>query len=256
MPNAHGDVLESALRAVASRVEYPPTPSIAPAVGARLRANAASAHRPPFARVAAWPRRRIVVAIALAFLLLATAAAAGRLAIGAVSIEIVPSLAPSAPPEAPPVFGHDLTMRQAVGRIAFKPGWPPSLGWPDDAYVVDVGGGRQARVLVLAWRRADALRPIPGTPWRAVLYEVPGPLEIATKYVAASSILPARVHGERAFWISGAHDLAFAGAFGGQPVRVSGNVLLWQRLPDVTYRLETMLPKGEAVALAETLQSG
>jgi hypothetical protein len=255
MPDPRTDALESALRAVATRVAFPTTPSIAPTVGARLRANAASAHRPPFARVAAWPRRRVVVAIALAVLLLATAAAAGRLAIGSVSIEIVPSLAPSAPPEAPPAFGRDLTMRQAVGRIAFKPGWPPSLGWPDDAYVVDAGGGRESRILVLGWRTADALPPIPGTPWRAVLYEVPGPLEIATKYVAASSIHPARVHGERAFWISGAHDLAFAGAFGGEPMRVSGNVLLWQRLPGVTYRLETMLPKAEAVALAETLRS-
>jgi hypothetical protein len=89
-----------------------------------------------------------------------------------------------------------------------------------------------------------------------VLFEVPGPLEIATKYVAASSIHPARVHGVRAFWISGAHDLAFAGAFGGEPVRVSGNVLLWQRSADVTYRLETMLPKAAAVALAETLRNG
>jgi hypothetical protein len=255
MPDPRTDALESALRAVAARVAYPPTPSIAPAVGARLHANAASAHRPPFARVAAWPRRRIVVAIALAFLLLATAAAAGRLAIGAVSIEIVPSLAPSAPPEAPPAFGHDLTMRQAIGLIAFKPGWPPSLGRPDDVYVVSPGPG-QGRVLVLAWRNAEGMPPIPDTPWRAVLYEVPGSLDVATKYVGASSIHAARVHGGRAFWISGAHDLALQGAFGGEPVRVTGNVLLWQRSPDVAYRLETMLPKADAVALAETLRRG
>jgi hypothetical protein len=37
-------------------------------------------------------------------------------------------------------------------------------------------------------------------------------------------------------------------------MRVSGNVLLWLRLPGVTYRLETMLPKAAAVALAETLR--
>ncbi|MGZ4113635.1 MAG: hypothetical protein ACXVQT_01000 [Actinomycetota bacterium] len=254
MPDPRTDALASALRAVAPRVTYPPTPSIAPMVGARLHADAARTYRPPFARIAAWPRRRVVVAIALAFLLLATAAAAGRLAIGAVSIEIVPSPAPSAAPEAPAAFGRDLTMQQAVERIAFEPGWPPSLGWPDDAYVVAAGTGPEGRVLVLAWRTAEGLPPIPGTPWRAVLYEVPGPVEIATKYVAASSIHPARVHGTRAYWISGAHDLAFAGAFGGEPVRVSGNVLLWQRSPDVTYRLETMLPKAAAVALAETLR--
>jgi hypothetical protein len=253
MPDPLMDVLDAELRAVAARVAYPATPSIAPAVGARLQADAARSHRPPFARVATWPRRRVVLVVALGVLLLATAAAAGRLAVGAVGIEVVPSLAPSASPEAPAVFGRDLTMREAVGRIAFKPGWPPSLGWPDDAYVLSPGTG-VGRVLVLAWRNAPDARAIPDTPWRAILYEVPGSAEIATKYVGAASIQLARVDGTRAFWISGAHDLALQGAFGGHAVRVMGNVLLWQRSPDVTYRLETMLPRRASIALAETLR--
>jgi len=248
---AHG--LAAELRAVGTRVAYPPTPSIAPAVGARLRADAARAHRPPFAGVAAWPRRRLVVVLALAFLLLAAAAVAGRLAVGGVSIEIVPSLAPSARAEAPAAFGPDLTIAQAVERTGRKPGWPPSLGRPDDAYVLAPGNGL-GQVLVLAWRNTAGLPPIPDTPWRAILYEVPGPADIATKYVAAASIRPARVDGARAFWISGPHDLTLQGAFGGGTVRVTGNVLLWQRSPDVTYRLETMLPRAAAIALAETLR--
>jgi hypothetical protein len=249
-PRSHP--LETALRALGPTVRYPPTPSIASTVGARLRADAARSHRPPFARVATWPRRRVVVAIALGILLLATAAGAARLAIGSVSIEIVPSLTPSAPPEAPAAFGTDLSMRQAVGLVGFKPGWPPSLGWPDNAYVLSPRTGH-GPVLVLAWRDAVGLPAIPGTPWRAVLFEVPGPLEIATKYVGASSIHPARVHGQRAFWISGAHDLTLQGAFGGEAVRVRGNVLLWQRSPDLTYRLETMLDPAAAILLAESL---
>jgi hypothetical protein len=253
MPEPRTQVLADELRAVGARVAYPPTPSIVPAVGARLRADVALAHRPPFARVAAWPRRRLVVVVALAFLLLAAAAAAGRLAVGGVSIQIVPSLTPSAPAEAHAAFGQDLTIAQAIERTGSKPGWPPSLGWPDDAYVLAPGNGL-GQVLVLAWRDAPGLPPIPDTPWRAILYEVPGSADIATKYVGAASIRPARVHGERAFWISGPHDLALQGAFGGRTVRVTGNVLLWQRSPEVTYRLETMLPRAAAVALAETLR--
>jgi hypothetical protein len=255
MPDLGTDVLASELRAVAPRVAYPPTPSIAPAVGARLRADAARAHRPPFARVAAWPRRRAMVAIVLAFLLLAAVAVAGRLAVGGVSIEIVPSLAPSAPPEAPAVFGPDLTLRQAIDRTASTPGWPPSLGWPDDVYVLAPGTG-SGPVLVLAWRDAPDLPPIPDTPWRAILYEIPGSADVATKYVGAASIHPTRVHGERAFWITGTHDLALQGAFGGQTVRIRGNVLLWQRSPGVTYRLETMVPMRAAIALAEEDRAG
>jgi hypothetical protein len=144
-------------------------------------------------------------------------------------------------------------MEQAIRRITFEPGWPPSLGRPDDVYLVTPGNG-QGRTLVFAWRSAGGLPPIPDTPWQAVLYEMPGSVDIATKYVGATSIRPARVHGERAFWISGTHDLAMQGVFGGQAVRVSGNVLLWQRSPGVTYRLETMLGRAEAIALAESVR--
>jgi hypothetical protein len=253
MPEVLRDPVELALEHAAARIAYPRTPSIAPAVGARLRADAVRAHRPPFAGIAAWPRRRVVVALALAFLLFATAAvAAGRLRIGAIGIEVTPTPLPSAPAEAPAVFGPEVTLRQAVGMTRSKPRWPPSLGRPDDVYVVSSPAFSGAG-LVLAWRHAPDLEPIPGTPWNAVLYELPGDAGIATKYVGAHALYPARVAGRRAYWISGAHDLSLAGVFGGQPFRVSGNVLIWQREPAVTYRLESELPEVRAIALAEEL---
>jgi hypothetical protein len=248
------DVLEAALRSVATRVAFPPTPPVASTVVARLRADSARAHRPPFPATALWSRRRLVLAVVLGLLLLGGAAVAARLSIGAVEVRVAPSLAPSAPPEAPAAFGTQVTLERAVGETGIEPGWPSSLGRPDDVYVLRPGGAVTSPVLVLAWRDLAGDGTIPNTPWSAVLFELRGQLDVATKTVLARSISPARVDGEPAFWIEGAHDLGLEGAFGGEVVRVSGNVLLWEeRSAGLTYRLETMLPRAEAIALAETL---
>jgi hypothetical protein len=245
------DVLETALRSLTVQVEFPETPPIAATVGARLRADVARTHRPPFAGTALWSRRRLVVAIALGLVLLGGAAVAARLALGTVQIQIVPTLTPSAPPEAADAFGEEVSVQEALGATGIHPGWPPAFGWPDDAYVVR--SSPADRAIVLAWRDVVGSPTIPGTPWSAVLIEMRGPAEVATKYALPDSVARARVHGQAAFWIAGPHDLALQGAFGGRSVRVSGNVLIWQRSSDVTYRLETMLPKADAIALAETL---
>jgi hypothetical protein len=245
------DVLETALRSLASRIELPDPPAIAPTVGARLRADAARTHRPPFPGTALWSRRRLVIAIAIGLLLLGGAAVAARLAIGTVEIRIVPTLAPSASAEAPAVFGDEVSLRDAVGATGIKPGWPPALGAPDDVYVVRSEQGPNA--MVLGWRSGDGSPTIPRTPWTALLFEMRGNVDIVTKYVLADSIHLARVDDERAFWITGEHDLGLSGAFGGEVVRVSGHVLVWERSGGITYRLETPLPKGEAIALAESL---
>jgi hypothetical protein len=245
------DALDAALRSLAARVDFPDTPPIAPGVGARLRADAARSHRPPFPGAALWSRRRLIAAIALGIVLLGGAAVAARLSIGVVEIRVTHTLAPSAPPEAPDAFGREVPLRDAVDATGLEPRWPRALGRPDDVYVVRPGEG--AAGLVLAWRSAEGLPSIQGTPWSAVLFELRGELDIATKTVLSPDIRPARVDGRRAFWISGAHDLALQGAFGGQQVRVVGNVLLWEDGSGATYRLETMLPKAGAVALAESL---
>jgi hypothetical protein len=244
--------LDTALRAVAGRIAFPETPRIAEPVGARLRAHAARRHPPPFARLAAWPRGRLVVVLAIAFVLVAGAAVAARLAIGGFAIEVVPSLTPSAAPEAPRAFGREVSLAEAVRETGIQPGWPPGLGPPDDVYVVRADA--LGPVVVMGWRGTPAAASIQDTPWRAVLFELHDDTDIATKYVGANVIHPAFVNGRRAFWISGAHDLTLGGAAGQRALRVSGNVLIWERTPGLVYRLETMLSKADAIALAETLR--
>jgi hypothetical protein len=248
------DALETALRRAATRLAFPPTPPIASSVVARLRADAARSHRPPFAGAALWSRRRFVLAIALGLVLLGGGAVAARLSIGAVEVRVARSLAPSPPAEAPSAFGAEVPLPEATAETGTKAAWPASLGKPDDVYVLRPGGVAEGPVLVLAWRRVEGYRTIPNTPWSAVLFELRGPLDVVTKTVLAESISRARVRGADAFWITGEHDLGLQGAFGGLVVRVSGNVLVWQPAPGITYRLETMLPRAEAIALAETLR--
>lgn len=246
------DALVAELRSVARRLEFPPTPAIAPTVVARISADAAARRaRPPFPGIALWSRRRLIAAIALGLLLLGGAAVAARLAIGAVGVEVIPSLAPTPPAEAPSAFGRPVPIRQVRRAVGFDVVWPAGFGAPDDAFVIRSGSGLGA-VAVLAWHDATGQR-IPSTPWDVVLIELPGSAEIATKTVLPTSIDTVRVDGERAFWITGPHDLGMRGAFGGEVVRVRGNALIWQGAPGVTYRLESMLTEREAVSLAETM---
>jgi hypothetical protein len=248
------DALDTALRSAATRVAFPPTPPIASSVSARLRADAVRPHRPPFPGAAIWSRRRLVLAIALGLVLLGGAAFAARLSIGAVQVRVAPSLAPTARPEAPSAFGTEVPVRRAIAETGMAPAWPPRLGTPDDAYVLRPGGASRAPALVIAWRAAGGDPAIPHTPWSVVLFELRGELDVITKTVLSNSISPARVSGGDAFWITGEHDLWLEGAFGGEVVRVNGNVLVWQPAPDLTYRLETMLPRAQAIALAETIR--
>jgi hypothetical protein len=78
-----------------------------------------------------------------------------------------------------------------------------------------------------------------------------GPL--AFKEIAADTTLQAvQVGNADAFWISGPHQLSLFTPDGEQRFTVTGNVLLWEQ-DGTTLRLETALPKAEAVALAETI---
>jgi hypothetical protein len=66
------------------------------------------------------------------------------------------------------------------------------------------------------------------------------------------------VNGQPAAWVRGPHTLTFiespSTAHFQQHMLVEGNVLLWQGQDNiVTYRLETTLPKAEAIKIAESL---
>ena len=246
--------LERSLIALGSTLEYPPAPPIAPAVTARLLAERAAARRPAFPGLALWPRRRVLLLAVAGVLLLAGTAVAARLAIGAIEIRVIAT--PTAPSptavESGPALGERVTLEEARARVAFPLVLPAGLGPPAEVHVAE--SAFSARVVVLVWR-ADPSHPgIEGTPWSTILMELPGSTEpLAYKDVLAETGLQAvQVGNHDAFWVSGPHQLTLITPSGEERFTVTGNVLLWEQ-DGTTLRLETALPKAQAIALAETI---
>jgi hypothetical protein len=213
------------------------------------------ARRPTFPGLALWPRRRVLLlAVAGLILLLAGTAVAARLAIGAIEIRVIrtpPASTPSAV-ESGASLGQRVTLEEAQQTVDFPVVLPAALGPPAEVHVAE--SVFSSRVVVLVWE-ADASHPrIEGTPWGTILMELPGSKEpLASKEILAETTLQAvQVGSHDAFWISGPHQLSLLTPQGEQRFTVTGNVLLWEQ-DGTTLRLETGLPKAEAVALAESI---
>jgi len=254
MPEPTTLELERALAGLARAVAYPATPALAPAVAARLAAERGSGVTAPFPGLALWTRRRLLVAVALGLLALLGIAAVARLAIGAIQIRVQPGVtpAPSAPTVDPADLGRPASVADAEARAGFRVALPPG-GPPTETYVVEGLAGEPG--IVLAWPPGPDAPAIGGSAWGLVLMAFPGDAEIALKIVDRfDAIRETAVGGRPAYWIGVPHVLWFEAEDGPRgPYRVLGNVLIWETAEGITYRMETPLPRAEAIALAERL---
>jgi hypothetical protein len=255
MPEPASSALEHALTALAERIEYPPTPTLVPAVTARLTTERESGTRPPFPSLALWTRRRTLAAVAIGLLALLAIAAAARLTIGALEIRVQPNVTPasSTPTVAPGDLGPASTLAEAEADVGFRvalPGGPR----PDEVYEAkDLTG---APGIVVAWRPGGEYPTIPGSKWSLVLMVFPGDAEVALKTIDRfGALVETTVAGAPASWIGAPHLISFQTEDGTRgPYRVLGNVLIWETAEGLTYRMETALPRAEAVALAQSLR--
>jgi hypothetical protein len=244
--------LEGALRALGQKIAVPATPSIAPAVVARLENERLRRSRPPFPGLALWSRRRALVFAALAVLGLLALAAAARFTIGAVQIRVqpIPSVTSSPPPFDLTGLGPARPPSAAAASVRFPTGVPAGSA-PDRAYIVESPTGR--RSVAFAWSPSPTYPKIEGTPWGLILLEIPGDDELVLKTVNRfQDIVTAVVDGQPAAWIPVTHDLELRTRAGSATFSVTGNVLIWER-DGVTYRLETALGFEAAVAVAESI---
>jgi hypothetical protein len=255
MPEPTTSDLARALSALAGRIEYPPTPALAPAVTARLAAQRETEARRPSPSLAPWPRRRLLVALAIGLLALLGIAAATRIVIGAFEIRVRPGItpAPPAPTVDPADLGRPASLAEAEAAAGFRIELPPGLP-PQEVYVVEGLAGEPG--IVVAWGPGAGYPTIGGTKWSLVLMAFPGEAEHVLKTVGASqAVREVAVDGRRAFWIGAPHLIAFRTEDGTRgPYRVLGGVLIWEAERGITYRLETALPRAEAIALAESLR--
>jgi hypothetical protein len=254
--------LGRALEAVGRHLAVPETPAVIPDVLARIH----GAERNPSLIRPRWSlpsRRRAIVLIAAAVLLVAAVAFATELVIrlGAVTIEIVPS-APTSMPSATEndsAFGRPVSIAGAEARTGLSAAVPRDLAAPDHVWAgrsrVGFDPGLASPTIIMAWDPEPELPAIPELPWGAVLMQFDADIEIAVKTISADtgSVASVLVDGRSAWWITGAHALEITTPGGRVDLRVTGNVLVWQRGSE-TLRLETDLSVDRAVGIAESIE--
>jgi len=213
------------LRALAERVDWPPTPALRLELAPRRRSG----------RRLAVALALVLAAVAVAFAVPQSRAALLRLLhLGAVTVQVVGTL----PPAQERPLGADLGPVISAARARqLLPGLllPPL---PVEPTLHSRGGPAVALVFALD-----------GKP---VLLSEYGYGAGFVKKIALGStgVESTDVNGATAFWISGQqHDVFFPGT----SPRLAGNVLVWQR-GAVTYRLEGTLSKREALELARSLR--
>ena len=254
------DELAAAIRATPP--EWPATPPLERIVVERIRES----ERQPLGRprLSLPSRRRTVLILAAAVLLLAAAAVAASLVvrIGAESVQLLPGPPGVLPSNVlnPEMLGDPRSLDDARSEVGFEPLLPARLGAPDGIWVgstpSDASDPGRSR-LVLAWFSTPEMPALDHLPWGAVMIEFSGRAELAAKTVfeeTGGGIRTLDVGGHRGVWVTGEHALKLASLAGGEPLslRVTGNVLLWQR-GDVTLRLETGLDLPAALEIANSV---
>jgi hypothetical protein len=238
--------VERDLRRLADAVEWPDA-DLATSVGAELRAGRRV--RRPLPRVALWPRRRVVALVVAALLVVTGTAVAARLALGSITIDVVPELSsPTAARSPRHVLGTAVSLDEARAEVGFSVVVPVSseLGPPDGVFVGSAAGSPSVS---LTWAANVALARLDGTQWGVVLMEFPegDPGSVVKQVVPATGISTVHVGSARAYWIEGQHQLLLPN---GDVLRLDGSVLVWER-DGITLRLESHLPRAAAIRLAE-----
>lgn len=246
--------LAAALGELAERIEWPPAPEVTAAVTDELRRR--ERHPVPLPRSGGRLRwsRPLLLAAALLVPVAGTAIAAGLLwDFGAIEVDILPRPSTPLPSTAlqPEALGTRVPLGEVTEVLGFAPLLPGPLGPPDQVWVS--GSADLDPRLALTWLPRKDLPRIPGTPWGAVLFEIPGDSALIAKSVFAENLVtPAVVDGAEAVWARGEHALQLRSDVGATPYLVTGNVLLWNERA-FAMRFESLLDMNDAVRIAQEI---
>jgi len=257
--------LERMLEDIATRVDDPPARELASAVRARLETQSPVRAIPDVQH--GWPRRRLRVVVAGVAIVAAATLALGSLPgvreavadwfeLRGVFIERRET-PPTAGAGAHLSLGERVSLAEARRDLSFEVLLPAGRGTPDEVYITNSpSGGR----ISLLYRPRSGLPPAAGSGVGLLVTEFRAGIDdqLLRKAIGAGVQLEdVTISGERGFWIQGQpHQLIFAdehGQFFQDSARLAGNTLLWQR-GSLTLRVESGLPKPEAVRIAESLR--
>ena len=261
-PRGMTDVeLERALRDLAPRYPYPPTPNLASRVRPRITAQAVAQPR----RLELWrdPRRLALVAAVLLVLLGAAALAnpvtrdaiAHFFHVRGVIVNREASPLPSLSSVTPLDLGRRTTMADAQSRVSFTIAVPAEVGQPEAVYVVSgIPGGEVA----LAYTPRPGIPLVKQTGLGLLISEFRGDLipGFITKGVGpGTTVEEVSVHGDRGWWIAGEPHIIYvqvAGTDQMETLRMAANTLIWEHA-GVTYRIESGLSKADVFKIAAGL---
>jgi hypothetical protein len=243
--------LELALVELGRRLEFPPTPELAPRVRARLA-------EPPAHRAFLGGRRVLVIAlVVLAVAIGAAMAVPGTRAaileffhLRGVTIERVGELPTvSLQRDFDKLFlGEKVTLAEARERADFEVVVPAALGEPDAVYFQP--GNPPSGMVSLVYGTPEEPRAL-FTEFRATVNKV-----IFKKVAAGTHIASLQVEGRPGFFLSGnPHEFTYfdrTGEYRQEIIRLAGNTLLWERGP-LTLRLEADINRDEALEIARSV---
>jgi hypothetical protein len=248
------DALEAALTDLAAGIEWPPTPSLAGAVSAQIRAQSS--------RASAWrPARRGLLLGLLAALLLVGAAAAIGIALGGLRI-ISGGPPPGSPlPDAVVAergFGEETdvaTAAESMGVSALMVPDLPALGSPDHVFF-----DSRTQAAALTWGSREGLPADPDTGLGIVITQFRadiGPETFEKVIHEGTSLEPIAIGDATGYWIEGGeHYFLFRDADGqvlDATIRLVGTTLMWER-DGLTLRIEGAPDLDAAVRIAESMR--
>lgn len=252
------DELETTLRQIGERLDYPRPTAMASAVRARLR-EPRRVERRRFGFAPAF------VTLALLALVITLGSpdvrgAAGEfLHLRGIDIFRVPSVPATLPPLQFSVAGERTTLDAARKRVRFTPRIPTSadLGAPDDVFVETVGTTDR---LTLVYRQRSGIPVSASAGVSALVVEARGTVDEALFAKATgpgTRVEPVTVNGGQGYWLEGAPHVFFyrdaSGNIVNDTLRLAGNTLVWVQ-DGVTIRLEAQVTKERALQLAATFR--
>jgi hypothetical protein len=252
------EILGRELAALAAELEWPPTPSIAEVVAARLAADPS--------RAGGWwhgglrPARRALVLGFLAALVVIGLVAGIGFALG--GLKIVFGGPPPGSPLQPALvvqrgFGQRTDLDGAAERLGglLVPA-DPALGAPDHVYF-----DGPTRAVALAWGARPGLPADAESGLGVVVTEFRADITPGTfvKILHENALVErTAVRGAPAYWIAGGeHFFLFRGSNGEEldaTIRLVGTTLMWEQ-DDLTLRIEGAPTLADAVRIAESMQA-
>jgi hypothetical protein len=236
------DDLETALRALGTRLDVPAPPDVTDAVLARLDERPGTRWRRLVATAVA---AAVALATAMVVSPAVRAAVHELLRIGGVEIhENEPAPVTPVPSVDPPLPGErDVPLEQARREVDFPLRLPKDLGPPSTVRLID-----GARVVSMAFGSVHG---------QVRVDQFDGGLDpMFTKFTTAADVRHVTVAGTPGVWVDRPHPVLYtdhAGKLHEETARLAGSTLIWES-GGITYRVEGDLTEHQAIETAESLR--